>query len=257
MHGYFLIEIRSARNLPDMDSWIAKLVDKRNVTDAYVDVSIGKAKIIKTSVIDNDLNPVWNESYRIEACHFASHLTFAVKDKDHAYSEYIGSVEISSSALLSGEIKEGWFPIYKSNKQPYPEAKLHIRMEFVPRNTLMPTYEVDCYFPMRKNCLVTLYQDAHALDIQQMPHFNMMNPPHQPRSCWKDLYYAFVEAKHIICITGWSVWPMLQLFRGVDQAIDERTLGQLLIDKSNEGVKVYVMIWDESIAPLVFRSSSK
>ena len=64
-----------------MDGWIAKLVDKNDVTDPYVDVRLGKAKLVKTSVVVNNLNPVWNESYRVEVCHFADHLVFEVKDK--------------------------------------------------------------------------------------------------------------------------------------------------------------------------------
>ena len=42
---------------------------------------IGKAKLVKTSVILNDLNPKWNESYRTEVCHFADHLSFEIRDK--------------------------------------------------------------------------------------------------------------------------------------------------------------------------------
>ena len=33
-----------------------------------MDVRLGNARIAKTSVIDNDLNPVWNEKFRIEVC---------------------------------------------------------------------------------------------------------------------------------------------------------------------------------------------
>ena len=36
------------------------------MTDPFVDVRLGNARIAKTSVIDNDLNPVWNEKFRIE-----------------------------------------------------------------------------------------------------------------------------------------------------------------------------------------------
>ena len=64
-----------------MDGWIAKLVDKNDVTDPYVDVCLGKAKLVKTSVVFNNLNPVWNESYRVEVCHFADPLVFEVRDK--------------------------------------------------------------------------------------------------------------------------------------------------------------------------------
>merc|ERR1719510_789660 len=78
-----------------------------------------------------------------------------------------------------------------------------------------------------------------------MPQFQMMQPPHQPLSCWRDLYNALIEAQHIICITGWAVYYGLYLFRGADRAIDQRNLGEILVDKSNQGVQVYVMVWSE------------
>ena len=106
LHGHLLIEIIAARNLPDMESWLAKLVDKKDVTDAFVDVRLGKAKLAKTTIIDNSLNPEWNESYRVEVCHFADHLVFEVRDKDHAYSEYIGAVDIPTTSLLTGQDKQ-------------------------------------------------------------------------------------------------------------------------------------------------------
>ena len=40
-----------------MENWYSKLVDKKDVTDAFVDVKLGKARIAKTAVINNDLNP--------------------------------------------------------------------------------------------------------------------------------------------------------------------------------------------------------
>ena len=45
-------------------------------------------------------------------------------------------------------------------------------------------------------------------------------------------------------ITGWSVWDKVQLFRGED-SIDTRNLGNILEAKANEGVKVFIIIWDE------------
>merc|ERR1711899_237284 len=106
---------------------------------------------------------------------------------------------------------------------------------------------------MRRNCSVTLYQDAHALDLQQMPQFyqlaqQMSHLPIEqiaPRSCWKDLYHTLMEAQHIICITGWAVYHAIKLFRGPDLNIDSRTLGEILVDKAKQGVKVYVMVWSE------------
>ena len=51
-------------------------------------------KIFFFRVILNSLDPIWNESYRSEVCHSAECLTFEVRDKDHAYAEFIGSVYI-------------------------------------------------------------------------------------------------------------------------------------------------------------------
>ena len=66
LHGQLQLHIYSAKNLPDMDSWIAKLYDKNDVTDPFVDVFLGNARLVKTSIVLNDMNPEWNESYNIE-----------------------------------------------------------------------------------------------------------------------------------------------------------------------------------------------
>ena len=99
-----------------MENWYSKLYDKKDVTDPFVDVRLGKARIAKTAVIDNDLNPKWNETFRIEVCHRADTLVFDVRDKDHAYTEEIGVVEIATQHLINGQIIDGWFPIKKCNK---------------------------------------------------------------------------------------------------------------------------------------------
>ena len=68
---------------------------------------------------------------------------------------------------------------------------------------------------------------------------------HEPASCWHDIYYTFMQARHIICITGWAVWTKVKLFRGQDTQIDNRNLGEILLAKAEEGVKVYVLIWSD------------
>ena len=49
----------------------------------------------------------------MEVCHFANELTFEIKDKDHAASEIIGNVKITTATLLNGDPVEGWFNITK------------------------------------------------------------------------------------------------------------------------------------------------
>lgn len=48
LHGHLLIEVRGGRNLPDLEGFLSKLVDKKDVTDPFVDVRLGRAKIAKT-----------------------------------------------------------------------------------------------------------------------------------------------------------------------------------------------------------------
>lgn len=40
------------------------------MTDGFVDVKLGNARIAKTRVIDNSLDPEWNETFRVEVNDF-------------------------------------------------------------------------------------------------------------------------------------------------------------------------------------------
>jgi len=245
LHGYLIICVREASNIPDMENWYSKLYDKKDVTDPFVDVRLGKARIAKTAVIDNDLNPKWNETFRIEVCHRADTLVFDVRDKDHAYTEEIGVVEIATQHLINGQIIDGWFPIKKCNKE---NGNLSIRVEYVSMVQIGQSYEVDSYFKMHRGCNVTLYQDTCC--PTDLPWLNMVlgpnNTPPTHNSCWKDLYYSLEGAQNIIFITGWSVWTKLKLFRGEEAvSIYGGTLGELLCRKADQGVEVKVMVWSE------------
>ena len=50
LHGHLFLAINAARDLPDMESWIAKLYDKKDVTDPFVDVHLSNGRIIEGSV---------------------------------------------------------------------------------------------------------------------------------------------------------------------------------------------------------------
>ena len=93
------------------------------------------------------------------------------------------------------------------------------------------SYEVDSYFKMHRGCSVTLYQDTKV--PSDLPHLNMVRGPHDAPPllnwCWRDMYFAINEAKHMICITGWSVWTGLELFRGEDKQIYDGTLGKIYL----------------------------
>jgi hypothetical protein len=52
----------------------------------------------------------------VQVCHKADSLIFDVRDKDHAFAEEIGVVELATQHLVNGQKVEEWFPIRKGNK---------------------------------------------------------------------------------------------------------------------------------------------
>ena len=84
IQGVLHLDVLSARNLPNMDSHYFRglLQRETDVTDPYVTVdtiSRGKktARLIKTAVIKDSLNPHWNETFNIPLCHEAESFFFA------------------------------------------------------------------------------------------------------------------------------------------------------------------------------------
>ena len=172
-------------------------------------------------------------------------------DKDHAYAEKIGEVKLMTAALLLGDLVEGWFPITTKSGSDHGHGELRLSVQYVPTNAVPKSYEVNqSYFPPRTGNHVKLYQDACC--PESLPQFAQLSifcnedasmQSHQPGSYFRDLRQSIVEAQELICITGWAVWDKLHLLRGAED--DGVTLGQLLIEKANQGAAVYVMVWSE------------
>ncbi|VAI81651.1 unnamed protein product [Triticum turgidum subsp. durum] len=98
------------------------------------------------------------------------------------------------------------------------------------------------FFSQRTGCKVTLYQDAHASEEFdpkiQLDGGGLYKPGH----CWEDLYDAISNARHLVYITGWSVFPHITLVRDGEQ---QETLGELLKRKASEGVHVLLLVWND------------
>ena len=69
-----------------------------------------------------------------------------------------------------------------------------------------------------------------------------------PTRLWLDLYQSINNAQKFIYVTGWSVFTGISLVRGEAAAEvedDNTNVGELLIKKAAEGVRVLVMTWNE------------
>ncbi|XP_023743195.1 phospholipase D delta [Lactuca sativa] len=283
LHGDLQLNIIEARNLPNMDVFTGHI--RRCVTfeacrndnssaattdtklrsghrkiitsDPYVKVSVPQATVARTRVLKNSKNPKWDERFIIPLAHALAHLEFHVKDDDVFGADVLGSVKISAEKIATGETISGWFKMENSSKK---NSELKLEMTFFPveKNPLYqhgiagdPAHKGvrNTYFPVRKGSQVTLYQDAHVTPDCKMPEIQLDGGKvYQHNSCWEDICYAVSEAHHMIYIVGWSVFHKIKLIREPTKPLPrggDLTLGDLLKYKSEEGVRVLLLVWDD------------
>ncbi|KAH6830791.1 phospholipase D beta 1 [Perilla frutescens var. hirtella] len=274
LHGNLDICIYDAKNLPNMDMFHKTLGDMFNklpgnvsskiegqlnrkiTSDPYVSIMIAGATLARTHVISNDENPVWTQNFTVPVAHHAAEVNFVVKDNDVVGSQYIGTVSIPIEQIYGGEEIKGFFPILNANGKPSKAgAVLSLSIQYTPMVQLGIYYNgigagpdyigvPQTYFPLRRGGRMTLYQDAHVPDgcLPNLTLGNGMQYVHG--KCWRDIFDAIRHARRLIYITGWSIWHKVRLVRD-DSSLSDYTLGELLRSKSQEGVRVLLLIWDD------------
>lgn len=283
LHGELDIWILEAKSLPNMDlasenmrkcftmcGSYSPLCGHRPMThsgkhsiitsDPYVSVCLAGATVAQTRVIANCENPLWDEHFCVPVAHPVAKVEFHVKDNDFLGAQLIGVVEVPAEKIISGNTINDWFPIICTSGtclKPYPELHFSIQFKPVEDNPLYkdgvgdgPEYKgvPNTYFPLRKGGSVTLYQDAHVPDAL-LPKISLDDGKvFQHSSCWEDICHAILEAHNLIYIVGWSVFHRVKLVREPTKPLPaggELTLGELLKYKSEEGVRVVMLIWDD------------
>lgn len=271
LHGNLDIWVSRANNLPNMDlfhktlgvvfgnmsNMIEGQLSKKITSDPYVSISVAGAVIGRTYVISNSENPVWQQHFYVPVAHHAAEVHFVVKDSDVVGSQLIGFVTIPVEQIYSGARIEGTYSIRDSNGKPSkPGATLSLSIQYTSMDRLSvyhsgvgagPYYQgvPGTYFPLREGGSVTLYQDAHVPE-GMLPKIRLGNGMYYEHGkCWHDMFNAICQARRLIYITGWSVWHNVRLVRGKEDSASECTLGELLRSKSQEGVRVLLLVWDD------------
>ncbi|KAL5847912.1 hypothetical protein ACOSQ3_011436 [Xanthoceras sorbifolium] len=282
LHGDLDLKIIEARRLPNMDlvserfrrcftafdtcrkpfmNETKRLSHNKIITsDPYVTVCLGGATVARTRVISNSQNPVWNERFKIPLAHPVEYIEFHVKDNDMFGAEMIGIATVPASRIRSGEMIGDWFPILGLyGKPPKPDCAVLLEMRFTPCEK-NPKYRYgiasspdkfgvqNCYFPVRHGGSVTLYQDAHVPEsmAQKIQLDNGEMFKHE--KCWEDICHAILEAHHMVYVVGWSIFHKVKLVREPSKPLPSGgnlTLGDLLKYKSQEGVRVLLLVWDD------------
>lgn len=245
LHGMLEIYIDKAVNLPNLDTSILSF-KKTDVSDPFVEILVEDIrkdnwKVATSSVIENNLNPIWEEKFHINICHQVIAVKIVVKDKDVLSADVIGSILFRAEDLVNKQEINGDFELYIRGK-PKKNCLLTLSLKYLTRKQLTATPEVQgCFYSMRECNNVILYQDAHCVELPSISH-DLRSQYRQPRA-WLDLYHAIMDARKFIYIVGWSVNTKISLLRWNGE--DNRCIGKILLQKADEGVQVIVMVWDE------------
>jgi len=186
----------------------------RNGKPAYVTIKIDNQKFAETS---EESNRVWNQTFKIQCAHPAdSCITITLKT---SRSSILGKFHIQAQQLLKkGGLINGVFPLLMDNGKPNPKLKLKFMLWFKPAD-LEPSWAKmvsndwefqglkEASFPLRSNCEVKLYHDAHHSSAFQPP-FDLCGAP---KKLWEDVYKAIEGAKYLVYIAGWFFNPMMVL----------------------------------------------
>ncbi len=230
----------------------------KGASQYYATVDLGPARVGRTQVLKGEpVDPVWNESFRIYCAHSVADVQISIKDAAILGSALIGRAKVPAEELLSESVVEDWYPLFKNGNQ-LGESRIRFRLQFFEASHdahwglgirdaryLGVPY---CYFPQRKGCKVTLYQDSHMADGFLPPIYQAGNRTRQPTHCWEDVFEAISNARHLIYITGWSVYTPILLVQDPRRPIpgsEGVTLGELLKKKADEGVRVNLLVWDD------------
>lgn len=221
-------------------------------------MDLEKARVGRTRMVEkNPSNPTWNEFFYIYCAHMISNVIFTVKNDDPIGATLIGRAYLPVLDIINGQEIDRWLEILddeKDNKNPINQnsSRIHVKVQFIhvtgdgtwSHGLNIPGFlgVPRTFFKQRQGCNVVLYQDSHVPDdhiANQLKTSGFFDS----NKCWEDIFDAISNAKRLIYITGWSVYTNITLVRDPERA--KLTLGELLIQKANEGVRVLMLVWDD------------
>ncbi|KAI4966975.1 hypothetical protein ZWY2020_034621 [Hordeum vulgare] len=173
------------------------------------------------------VNPRWYEDFHIYCAHFAADVVFTVKAAQPIRATLIGRAYLPVRDLLDAggqEIERRLDVLDPSKKKIHHGPTIHVRLRFCDvaanrrewgaglggaRHPGVPY----TFFSQRPGCRVTLYQDAHTPDAFA-PRIPLSGGrTYQQGRCWEDVFDAISDARHLIYVTGWSVYTEITLIR--------------------------------------------
>ncbi|KAF6156654.1 hypothetical protein GIB67_017790 [Kingdonia uniflora] len=231
----------------------------KGATKLYATIDLERARVARTRMIkDEPVNPRWYESFHIYCAHMASNVVITIKDDHPIGATVIGRAYLPVQELLNGAEVDRWLQIVDENRKPVRgSCKIHVNLQYFDvtrdlnwsrgiKSSKFPGVPYT-FFTQRQGCKVSLHQDAHIPD-NFTPKIPLSGGKfYEPNRCWENVFDAINNAKHLIYITGWSVYAQITLIRDSrrQKPGGDSTLGELLKKKASEGVRVLMLVWDD------------
>lgn len=240
LHGRLEINIRFA-SLSDGSTL------KQSNDRLYVTVHLGESKLLRTATVTHKEAFVWNSSCNKYICHRAESLVFKLKDEQWTGTRMIGAVKVPVDHILEAGFISGKFPVLPVARgaQQCSKTMLDVVVRFYPaveHKDISPDVP-SVYFPVRAGNSVILYHDAKVHPCKQREVTLGSGDVYRDMSTWDSLYDKIVQAKEFIWITGWAVYTEISLKRPFK---DYPTIGEMLLQKAEEGLQVVIMVWDDN-----------
>ncbi|ORX59371.1 hypothetical protein BCR32DRAFT_298546 [Anaeromyces robustus] len=133
-NGDFFSESDVSKNLGILHIYVIEAknliaADSSGTSDPYVKVMKNSKLIGKTKVIKKNLNPSWNENFKVNLGEVINHnLTFVIKDHNTISSKTIGELQVNTHSSFNpaeNKTTDEWYEI------PNNGGSIHIKLEYI------------------------------------------------------------------------------------------------------------------------------
>ncbi|XP_054831941.1 extended synaptotagmin-1 isoform X1 [Eublepharis macularius] len=122
--GVVRVHLIQAKDLQSKDKYIKGMIEGKS--DPYAVVRVG-TQVFTSKIIDEDLNPTWNEMYEFIVHEVpGQELEVELYDKDPDQDDFLGRMKLDFGELLRARMLEEWFPLQDGGR-----ARVHLRLEWL------------------------------------------------------------------------------------------------------------------------------
>ncbi|KAI3968524.1 hypothetical protein MKX01_007834 [Papaver californicum] len=256
LRGALHATIFEANSIPNPDRKTGDAPDffRKIVENIEESVGIGKGATKLYATISKRLELEGQELYKMNLS-IPSGMSFFI----YIVLIWLLTAYVPVEEIPNREEVEKWVEVVDEELNPvYGGSKIHVKLQYFDvsqdenwgrgiRSRKFPRVPYT-YFAQRQGCKVTLYQDAPVPD-NFVPKISLAGDKNYvPARCWEDIFDTISSAKHLIYITGWYVYTEITLIRDSRRQKLEGsiTLGKLLKKKADEGVRVLMLVWDDT-----------